>query len=107
MLDNTVDMIFMFDPVSLRFVYANRGVEETLGYSRETLLKMRATELMSSMPEHVFRSQIAQLLSGGRPWLSYETTQRRKDGVEVPYRSIPAAGALKPWRPWSVHRHRA
>ncbi len=84
MLDNTVDMIFMFDPVSLRFVYANRGVEETLGYSREALLKMRATELTSSMPEHVFRSQIAQLLSGGRPWLSYETTQRRKDGVEVP-----------------------
>jgi PAS domain S-box-containing protein len=84
MLDNTVDMIFMFDPVSLRFVYTNRGVEETLGYSREALLKMRATDLTSSMPEHVFRSQIAQLLSGGRPWLSYETSQRRKDGVEVP-----------------------
>ena len=84
MLDNTVDMIFMFDPVSLRFVYANRGVEEALGYSRESLLQMRATDLTTSMPEHVFRSQIAQLLSGGRPWLSYETTQRRKDGVEVP-----------------------
>jgi PAS domain S-box-containing protein len=84
MLDNTVDMIFMFDPVSLRFVYTNRGAEETLGYSREALLKMRATDLTTSMPEHVFRSQIAQLLSGGKPWLSYETSQRRKDGIEVP-----------------------
>ena len=84
MLDNTVDMIFMFDPITLKFVYANRGTEETLGYSRESLLTMRATDLTASMPEHVFRSHIAPLLSGSRPWLSYETLQRKRDGVEVP-----------------------
>jgi PAS domain S-box-containing protein len=84
MLDNTVDMIFMFDPITLKFVYANRGTEETLGYSRDSLLTMRATDLTASMPEHVFRSHIAPLLAGSRPWLSYETLQRKRDGVEVP-----------------------
>jgi PAS domain S-box-containing protein len=84
MLDNTVDMIFMFDPITLKFVYANRGTEETLGYSRDALLTMRATDLTASMPEHVFRSHIAPLMDGSRPWLSYEAMQRKRDGVEVP-----------------------
>lgn len=84
MLDNTLDMIFMFDPVSLMFVYANRGAEEALGYSREELLRLRASDLTPGMSEHVFRSHIAQLSSGSRPWLSYEATQRGRDGTEVP-----------------------
>jgi PAS domain S-box-containing protein len=84
MLDNTLDMIFMFDPVTLTFTYANRGAEETLGYARQEFLHMRASDLTPAMPEHVFRSQIVQLLSGSRPWLSYETPHRCRDGALVP-----------------------
>lgn len=83
-LDNTLDMIYMFDPVGLNFVYVNRGARELLGYSREELLRMRASDLTPAMPEHVFRSHIAVLLAGERPWLSYETLQRRRDGSEFP-----------------------
>ncbi len=83
-LDNTLDMIFMFDPDSLRIVYLNKGMEEGLGYSREELLGMEAYEIKPLMPEQVFRSHIAPLLSGDRQWLSYETTHRRKDGSDVP-----------------------
>ncbi len=84
MLDNTLDMIFMFDPISLVFTYANRGAEESLGFAREEFLRMRASDLTPAMPEQVFRSHIAQLLSGSRPWLSYETSHRRRDGLLVP-----------------------
>lgn len=83
-LDNTLDIIFMCDPVSLKFVYVNRGAQQALGYSRKELLQLRASDLTPSMPEHVFRSHVAQLLSGARPWLSYETLHRRKDGSELP-----------------------
>jgi PAS domain S-box-containing protein len=83
-LDNTLDIIFMCDPVSLKFVYVNRGAKQALGYSEEELLQMRASDLTPALPEHVFRSHVAQLLSGERHWLSYETMQRRSDGSELP-----------------------
>ncbi len=83
-LDNTLDIIFMCDPVSLKFVYVNRGAKQALGYSEEELLQMRASDLTPALPEHVFRSHVAQLLSGERHWLSYETLQRRSDGSELP-----------------------
>jgi len=83
-LDNTLDMIFMFDPESLRIVYLNKGMEEGLGYSRDELLGMEAYEIKPLMPEQVFRSHIAPLISGDRQWLSYETMHRRKDGSDVP-----------------------
>ena len=37
-LDNTLDMIFMFEPESLRFVYVNQGALLSMGYSRESYL---------------------------------------------------------------------
>jgi PAS domain S-box-containing protein len=83
-LDNTLDIIFMCDPVSLKFVYVNRGAKQALGYTEEELLEMRASDLTPALPEHVFRSHVAQLLSGERHWLSYETMQRRSDGSEMP-----------------------
>ncbi|MGA2550093.1 MAG: PAS domain S-box protein [Burkholderiaceae bacterium] len=83
-LDNTLDIIFMCDPVTLRFRYVNRGAKQALGYTEEELLQMRASDLTPALPEHVFRSHVAQLLSGERDWLSYETVQRRSDGSELP-----------------------
>ncbi len=83
-LDNTLDMIFMFDPETLRIVYANRGTVETLGYAREELIGKPVWEIKPLMPEHVFRSHVAPLLNGDKPWLSYETVHRCKDGRELP-----------------------
>lgn len=83
-LDNTLDMIFMFDPDTLRFVYVNKGTVEMLGYSREELLGMRVWEIKPHRQEHVYRSHIAPLLLGDKPWLNYESLHLCKDGRELP-----------------------
>jgi len=83
-LDNTLDMIFMFDPETFRFVYLNKGTVASLGYAREELLAMHAWEIKPHMPEQVFRSHVASLLNGDSPWLNYETIHRCKDGSELP-----------------------
>jgi PAS domain S-box-containing protein len=83
-LDNTLDMIFMFDPDTLCFVYLNKGAMESLGYTREELIGRPVWEIKPHMPEAVFRSFIAPLLQGEKPWLNYETVHLSKDGTELP-----------------------
>lgn len=83
-LDNTLDMIFMFEPDTLHFTYVNRGAVEAMGYSREELLGMTPYQIKPLMPEEKFREFIAPLLSGEKPSLSFETLHRRKDGSDFP-----------------------
>lgn len=83
-LDNTLDMIFMFDPESLRIVYLNKGMVASLGYDSGELIGRPIWEIKPRMPEAVFRSHIAPLLQGDKPWLNYETIHLCKDGSELP-----------------------
>jgi len=83
-LDNTLDMIFMFDPETLRIVYASMGNVITLGYTRHELMDKPFWEINPLVPEHVFRSHIAPLLTGDKTWMNYETVHTCKDGQELP-----------------------
>ena len=83
-LDNTRDIIFMFAPDTLRFVYLNQGAILGMGYSREELLNMAPYQLRPLMAESEFRQLIAPLLSGEQSSLHYEAVHRRKDGSDFP-----------------------
>ncbi len=83
-LDNTLDMIFMFEPDSLRFVYLSRGAVESMGYARDELMTMTPFQIKPLMPEPVFRSAIAPLVSGEKPSMQFETVHRHKDGHDFP-----------------------
>jgi diguanylate cyclase (GGDEF)-like protein/PAS domain S-box-containing protein len=83
-LDNTLDMIFMFEPDTLRFVYLNQGAVLNMGYSREEMLGMTPCQIKPLLPEPKFRQLIAPLLSGEQLSLHFETVHRRKDGSDFP-----------------------
>ena len=83
-LDNTLDMIFMFDPESLRFVYVNQGAVLSMGYSREELLGMAPCQIKPLLPEPKFRQLIAPLLSGEQSFLHFDALHRRKDNSDFP-----------------------
>ena len=83
-LDNTLDMIFMFDPVTLRFVYLNRGAIQSMGYPEDELLQLRPCDIKPDYPEPRFRALIQPLLAGHEQALFFETFHRRKDGSEFP-----------------------
>ncbi len=83
-LDNTLDMIFIFEPDTLRFVYLNQGAVLNMGYSRGEMLAMTPCQIKPLLPESQFRQLIAPLLSGEQPSLHFETVHRRKDGSDFP-----------------------
>ncbi|ALP54286.1 hypothetical protein Tel_14665 [Candidatus Tenderia electrophaga] len=79
-LDNTHDMIFMFEAESLRFVYLNKGAVASMGYSREELLQMTPYQIKPHIPESRFREMIEPLLNGEKDALHFETVHRHKNG---------------------------
>lgn len=83
-LDNTLDMIFMFEPDSLRLIYLNKGAVTSLGYEHDDLIGRPVWEIKPLLPEPVFRAHIAPLLHGEKRWLNYETVHLRKDGTQLP-----------------------
>ena len=83
-LDNILDMIFMFEPETLRYVYANQGAVLRMGYSRQELYGMTAFDVKPFTTEAAFRQRLIPLLSGERQSLNFEGTHRRKDGSDFP-----------------------
>jgi len=83
-LDNTVDMIFMFDSETLRFNYVNRGAVDTLGYSEQRLLGMLPWELRGNITEAEYRQAIQPFLRGEIQSRQFETVHRCADGTVIP-----------------------
>ena len=84
LLDNMLDMIFIFEPDTLRFVYVNKGASNGTGYNRKELLEMTPLDLLPQIPEVECRSFIAPLAGGKRKRRRFETTARRSDGRDIP-----------------------
>lgn len=83
-LDRTLDAVYMFDPRSLRFFYANQGAVSSVGYTRQELLAMTPVDLDPTMTESELRAVLAPLLAGTTGSTTLTRTQRRRDGSDVP-----------------------
>jgi PAS domain S-box-containing protein len=73
----------MFDPVTLRFFYANKGATEQVGYSMEELLDMTPLDIKPEFDESSFRAMVAPMLDGEYSAVNFETVHRHKDGHDV------------------------
>lgn len=83
-MDNTLDMIFVFEPDALRFVYVNRGAIAGIGYGKDELLQMSPPDVLQMVTEPECRSFIAPLSSGKKKVRRFETMARRKDEKDFP-----------------------
>jgi PAS domain S-box-containing protein len=83
-LDDTLDMIFMFDAQTLQFNYLNRGAVDAMGYTRDELISLTPYGIKPLISEDEFRTLISPLLNGEQSALHFETLHRRKDGSDFP-----------------------
>ncbi|MDK9726018.1 MAG: PAS domain S-box protein [Sterolibacteriaceae bacterium MAG5] len=83
-LDHTQDGVFIFRPDTLRFVYANHGAMEQLGYGEDELMRMTPLDIKPRFTEPVFRDMLQPLLDGRLTANTFETVHRRKDGRDIP-----------------------
>ncbi|MGH2466525.1 MAG: GAF domain-containing protein [Candidatus Limnocylindrales bacterium] len=82
-VDATADGVFMIDPATLRFTYANHGAVLSLGLSEAALLGAGLTDLIAHQDEARLRETVASLRRGAEP-STFVATYRRRDGSEFP-----------------------
>lgn len=83
-LDQTLEAVYMFDPVSLRFNYVNEGAKRLTGYSQTELMHMTPVDIEIDATLGQTEQRLQLLRAGELPALTYETVHRRKDGQEIP-----------------------
>ncbi len=65
-LESTLDAIFAYDIDTSNLIYANKGAENLLGYSREKLLSMNPSELVAEESWPIFREQFDRAVCGDK-----------------------------------------
>lgn len=83
-LDQTLDCVFMFDAQTLRFIYANQGAIDQLGYTREELLQLHPFDIKPDYSEAQFRNLIVPLVDGSVKQLDFKTVHVGKNATLIP-----------------------
>ena len=84
MIERSRNEIFIFDPETLRFQYANGGALHNLGYSLEQVRSFTPLDIKPEYTEASFRQFIQPLLLHETERLVFETIHRRADGSTYP-----------------------
>ena len=83
-LDQVIDCVFMFDPDSLKFIYANQGAIDHLGYNRDELFSMTPVDIKPEFTDEPFRNMINALQNSSEESLTFTTLHRSKSGEDIP-----------------------
>ncbi len=87
-IDAAHDALFMIDPETLKFSYANQGAVNQLGFDRDELLTMSAADVAPEYSPDDIRTLLAPLFTGDdnhpEKSISVTTVYRRKCGTDIP-----------------------
>ena len=83
-ISRSLNEVYVFDPLTLRFTFANAGACDNLGYSMEELANLTPPDVMPEFTQDSFRPLLPPLRTGKRKLLVFETINRRRDGSEYP-----------------------
>ncbi len=83
-IDSAHDALYMFEPDSLRLVYANRGLANQLGYDGSELLTMTPLHFMPDVSRAALIAQLQPLVADEVKSVRFTTTHRSRQGTDVP-----------------------
>jgi PAS domain S-box-containing protein len=83
-LDMTMDCVFMFDPITLKFFYINQGAINQVGYSVDELLDMTPLDIKPEFNEARFRALAEEVIENPGHVKNFVTVHQHKDGHLIP-----------------------
>lgn len=99
-LDESSNEILLFDANSLKFIQANRGAQENLGYTLEELHTMTPLDLKPDFTRADFEKILKPLRQGTENLVIFQTRHQRKDGSFYP---VEARVQLSHSEVWPVY----
>jgi len=79
-LEGSLNEIYIFDAVTLKFLKVNKGVLKNIGYTMSELETMTAFDIKPEVSEKEFNKMIKPLIDQTKDILQFETLHQRKDG---------------------------
>lgn len=83
-LEQSMNEIYVFDAVDLKFVMVNEGAKKNIGYAMAELERMTPLDIQSEYDRASYAELIEPLLSGEKTALHFNTVHRRKDHSTYP-----------------------
>ena len=83
-LHNLVNEIYIFDADTLKFIDANKGALDNLGYSRDEMLRLTPLDIKPEFSLEKFKKVISPLCSGEYKKIVFTTMHQRKDSSRYP-----------------------
>lgn len=83
-LDQTLDSVFIFCPVTLNFTYVNEGAVKHCGFERNILLNMTLVDIQPEFNESGFRELLSPMINGEHKVISFETIHEDSQGKRIP-----------------------
>ena len=83
-LEATHNELYIFDINDWHFNYVNRSALKNLGYTSVEMAKLTPLDMKPAISREAYEHLTAQLLSGEKQVVRFETFHRRKNGSEYP-----------------------
>jgi len=83
-VDKSLNEIYVFDAVTLKFQYLNQGALQNIGYSIEDMPFLTPVDINPEYSQAAFQALVQPLVTGEQELLVFETTHRRKNGTVYP-----------------------
>jgi PAS domain S-box-containing protein len=83
-ISRSLNEIYVFDPETLGYSFANAGALRNLGYTQDELAQMTPLDVKPDLTAESFAAILAPLRTGEKPDVVFDTTHRRKDGSTYP-----------------------
>lgn len=83
-LDRSLNEIYLFDPETLRFEYANQGALRNLGYSLARLRELSPLDIKPLVTTSRWAELLAPLHAAERDYVTFDTVHERADGSQYP-----------------------
>jgi len=83
-INSSLNEIYIFDGITLRFRYANEGALQNLGYPPTGVRELTPLDLKPDFTPETFRELIQPLIDGEKKVQVFRTRHRRADGSHYP-----------------------
>ncbi len=84
MMDSSLNEIYMFDSLSLKFIEVNKGGRDNLGYSMDELKTMTPLDIKPEFTLEAFLEKLNALRTNVKDRIEFITSHQRKDGSLYP-----------------------
>ncbi|MCG8634646.1 MAG: CHASE domain-containing protein, partial [Desulfobacterales bacterium] len=78
-LEQSLNEIYVFDVMTLKFVMVNKGARRNLGYSMEDLLELTPLDIQPEYTPEAFTRLLSAIHTGEKDIIVFNTVHKRKD----------------------------